>query len=258
MPDVTGTTSDPALSTSGVALPIGSTAPAQSQPPIAFISGDYPGEVIVPFTAHSLEGFRHWALSDECPTRGRFTFAAGELIIDMSPESIENHNFVKTEITTTLYSRTKKLKLGRVYSDGCLLSNMEARISTEPDATFATYESLRSGRCQIARSNRPGVTQEIVGSPDWVLEIVSPSSKRKDKQLLREGYFRAGIREYWLIDALSDEIDFQLLVRGDDGYISVAKHDDWLASPLFGCDFQLTRQEGEDGLWQYTLHVREY
>ena len=263
MADMTQIHSDPAMSASGVpASPISASSTTShldslSSPPIAFISGDYPGEVVVPSSAHTLEGFRQWALSEDCPNRGRFTFAAGELIIDMSPESIENHNFVKTEVTTVVYARAKRHKLGRVYSDGCLLSNVEANISTEPDTTFATYDTLRSGRCQVLPSRRPGVTQEIVGSPDWVLEIVSPSSKRKDKQLLREGYFRAGIGEYWLIDALGDEIDYQILIPGEDGYVAVETRKGWLASRTFGCSFRLTRKKDEDELWQYTLHVRE-
>lgn len=38
------------------------------------------------------------------------------------------------------------------------------------------------------------------GAPDWVIEVVSPSSKGMDygrKQLL---YFTAGVREYWVVD----------------------------------------------------------
>ena len=40
----------------------------------------------IPARAATLAGFRAWALSDEFPERGRFSFINGELFVDMSPE----------------------------------------------------------------------------------------------------------------------------------------------------------------------------
>jgi Uma2 family endonuclease len=97
---------------------------------------------------------------------------------------------------------------------------------------------------------------EIVGSPDWVMEIVSPRSIKKDKVLLREAYFKAGVGEYWLVDALGEEVDFQILVPGDKEYQAVDGQDGWLASPTFGKSFRLERSKDDDGLLQYTLHMK--
>ena len=40
----------------------------------------------------------------------------------------------------------------------------------------------------------------VVGAPDFVLEVVSPSTKRRDyfKKLMK--YENAGVREYWILD----------------------------------------------------------
>jgi Uma2 family endonuclease len=187
----------------------------------------------------------------------RLTFVAGELIIDMSPELFEAHNFPKTEITAVLYQRARELRIGRLFSDRSLFSNPSAGISTEPDAMLVTYASLRTGRSRVQPSDRAGVSEELVGSPDWILEIISPSSRRKDAKLLRDAYFTAGIPEYWLTDVLGEDIDFQILVRGEHSYVAVEPRDGWLASPTFGCSFRLTREKDEDGFWQYTLHVQE-
>ena len=222
-----------------------------------YIPRDQSGELVVPPSAHTLAGFRGWALSEDFPKRGQMTFVGGELIIDMSPEYFETHNFTKTEITSVIHGRARNLRIGRVFSDRGLFSNESAGVSTEPDAMFVTFSSLRSGRCQVVRSNRPGVGEELVGSPDWVLEILSPSSRRKDSKLLREAYFKAGIPEYWLVDALGEAVDLQILVAGKDGYVAVELQNGWLASPTFGCSFRLTREKDEDGFWQYTLHVQE-
>lgn len=52
---------------------------------------------------------------------------------------------------------------------------------------------------------------ELAGSPDIVVEIVSDSSVRKDRALLRDGYGRAGVREYWLVDARGQDLEFEIL-----------------------------------------------
>lgn len=46
---------------------------------------------------------------------------------------------------------------------------------------------------QITRRN-------ILGVPDFVLEVISPSTKRKDCTLKLRKYENAGVREYWLAD----------------------------------------------------------
>ena len=38
------------------------------------------------------------------------------------------------------------------------------------------------------------------GAPDWIIEIISPSSKKLDYYLKLNAYQDAGVREYWVID----------------------------------------------------------
>jgi Uma2 family endonuclease len=109
----------------------------------------------------------------------------------------------------------------------------------------------------IPEVGRPQSSKEIVGAVDWVLEIVSPSSSRKDKKLLREAYFEAGVPEYWLVDPLGETLDFQVLLRGDSGYVCVEAKDGWLASPTYRRSFRLIRGKDELGYWQYTLDIQE-
>ena len=40
----------------------------------------------------------------------------------------------------------------------------------------------------------------IVGAPDFVLEVLSPSTRRKDCIKKLDKYMEAGVREYWMID----------------------------------------------------------
>ena len=44
------------------------------------------------------------------------------------------------------------------------------------------------------------------GAPDWIIEIVSPSSKRMDYHIKLFKYRTARVREYWIVDALKNRI----------------------------------------------------
>lgn len=226
--------------------------------PVTVLPVEYAEEVRIPASAYNWEGFRAWAVSDDYPDRGKITFADGELIIDMSPESFEEQGAVKTEVSRVLAQLVRDRKLGHYRIDGMLISNKEAGLSSEPDSVFVSHATLKSGRAKLVPAiGRPQSSKEILGSVDWVLEIISPSSRRKDSTTLRDLYFRAGILEYWLIDVLGEDIDFQILVPGKAGYRAVAAVDGVLPSPSFGASFRLVRERDGEGFWQYTLEMRQ-
>ena len=214
-------------------------------------------KIRIPAGAFTLDGFREWALSDKFPKRGRISFIAEEVFIDMSPEEYQTHGQVKVEIGRVIPNLNVELHLGKFFPDRTLLTNKEARLSTEPDAAFATWESLELQRARLVpRLQRGEEYLELQGAPDWVLEIVSDSSVVKDTRRLREKYYRAGIKEYWLIDARADEVDFPILVRGPTGYVASPRRRGWQQSRVFSRSFRLERRRGRLGLWEYTLHVK--
>lgn len=56
--------------------------------------------------------------------------------------------------------------------------------------------------CDPGKLNDKGCT----GAPDWIIEIVSPSSRRMDYFIKLFKYRTAGVREYWIVDADRDRI----------------------------------------------------
>jgi Uma2 family endonuclease len=44
------------------------------------------------------------------------------------------------------------------------------------------------------------------GAPDWIIEIVSPGSKRMDYYVKLFKYRTAGVREYWIVDPMKNTI----------------------------------------------------
>ena len=54
----------------------------------------------------------------------------------------------------------------------------------------------------------------LAGAADLAVEIVSPDSKEPDRCDKLAEYEAAGVREYWIIDPLTEQADFHRLIRG--------------------------------------------
>jgi Uma2 family endonuclease len=208
----------------------------------------------VPASAFEHAGFRRWVTSLDFPSDIRATFVRGEVFIEMSPEAIESHNKVKTEVTSELHRLVKADDLGEVYGDRTLLTHVAAGLSTEPDVTFARWSTLESGRLRrVPKANRGDDYVELEGAPDVVIEIVSDSSAQKDLERLRVAYARAGIPEYWIIDARGDQLRFEILTRRGAKYAAKSAVGRAQRSPTFGCAFTLARRRNRIGAWRYDL-----
>src|SRR5262245_59660085 len=167
-------------------------------------------DVRVPDWVEDLESFSRWADSEEFPDEGRICFLGGEVWVDMSKEQVFTHNQVKTEYTYKLVGLTKRGKLGRYFGDGVRIRHPAADISSVPDGVIVSTTSLRTGLVRLVPGADEGYV-ELEGSPDMALEVLSDSSVRKDTVRLRQLYWEAGIREYWLVDARREPIVFDIL-----------------------------------------------
>lgn len=215
------------------------------------------GALQIPVNATRLPGFRAWAHSPQFPERGRISFLNGELFIDMSPEELENHNKVKEAIGRGVGNLNEECDAGEFFTDGVLVTNAAANLSTEPDGTFITWESLKAGRVKyIQRKDRRGEFVEIQGSPDWLLEVVSMFSVRKDTKILPGLYHQARIPEFWLVDARAAEISFQIMVYRARKYQTGVPSRGWSFSPVFQRFFRLTRRLNRMGRRQYKLEIK--
>jgi Uma2 family endonuclease len=51
------------------------------------------------------------------------------------------------------------------------------------------------------------ITEErVVGAPDFVLEVISPSTGFKDYTIKMHKYQEAGVREYWIVDSMKKRL----------------------------------------------------
>lgn len=206
----------------------------------------------VPDWVRDLASFRRWAKSDAFPSRGWYAHLDGQLYVDPSMERAA-HNLLKSEFTAVLAPLVKGTRAGYFFGDRMLLTNLEVGLSTEPDGMFVSYAAIKQERATLELGPD---TLEVEGSPDMVLEVVSPTSVEKDTVVLRDLYHRAGVQEYWLADPRGEDATFDILKRGPKGYAATRKQAGWLKSPVFGRSFRLTCQEDDLGMPTYALQVR--
>ena len=48
---------------------------------------------------------------------------------------------------------------------------------------------------------------KVSGPPDLVVEILSPGSRRRDRELKRSLYQRTGVDEYWIVDPVARQVE---------------------------------------------------
>jgi Uma2 family endonuclease len=210
--------------------------------------------VRVPPGVSSLASFRRWTRTDEFPQRGKFSFLDGELWIDMSPEALYTHNRLKGEIARVIGNLLKLRGGGAFFADGVLLSNASANLCTAPDGVFVSWDAFKSGRVSQVHGVEGYV--ELKGAPDITIEVVSRSSERKDKVVLRDLYWRAGVPEYWLLDVRDDKLSFDILRHHRAGYRKTSLERGWLLSRALDARFKLTRDADELGNPDFTLVVK--
>jgi Uma2 family endonuclease len=210
------------------------------------------GTIRVPVWVQDIESFRRWSLSAEFPDQGEISFLNGLLWVDPSMER-DIHNQIKTQMLIYLGGLVNANRLGRLYSDRMRLVHPEAGLSTEPDGIFATWESFQRQRVQLQKGTD---SLELIGSPDMVLEVVSPSSVEKDTVYLLDLYYRAGVSEYWLVNPLGDDVTVTLYRRSARKFIAVRPQRGWARSALFDRSFRLGEQINELNLPEFTLEVR--
>lgn len=92
--------------------------------------------------------------------------------------------------------------LSRIIADYIDAHNGSCKVYPAPFAVFLNRDDKNyvepdiSVICDKNKLNDRG----CCGAPDWIIEIVSPSSKRMDYLTKLFKYRTAGVREYWIID----------------------------------------------------------
>jgi Uma2 family endonuclease len=99
-------------------------------------------------------------------------------------------------------------------------------IFVEVDVRLGAHDIVRPDLSGWRRDRllKPGTTRPIDVVPDWVCEVVSPSTAALDRVTKRNLYARIGIRHYWLIDP--DARVLEALALSEGSWLEVGVYDD--------------------------------
>ena len=153
----------------------------------------------------------------------------GEHFVTPSPRV--KHQAVLQNLHLELAPFVRENRLGQLFVAplDVILSEVDV---VEPDLLFVSNE------------RREIVQDWIRGTPDLVIEILSPGSRRKDEILKRQLYERHGVSEYWLVDPEAETVKLYRLRDGVYGRprLLQAQHRDRLSTPLLpGLELPLAR-----------------
>ena len=146
----------------------------------------------------------------------------GEHYVTPSPNT--KHQTIALNLAGHLWSYVHKHRTGRVF--------------TAPfDVVFSDFDIVEPDLLFVSKARQADVltAKHVRGAPDLVVEIGSPSTRKRDETIKRRLYERFGVSEYWIIDP---ELDAIKVYRTTDGrFERVAElsleRDDVLESPLF-------------------------
>lgn len=143
---------------------------------------------------------RYLQLDDET----RYEIIDGELLLTPAPGT--RHQRVIRMASFRFSQFAEERGLGEVFfaPTDVVLSDQDV---VQPDILF-----IRASRVAELVQDRA-----IHGAPDLVVEIISPTSSRRDRWQKRALYERSGIPEYWIVDPANRYVE--VLSLGKAGYV---------------------------------------
>lgn len=121
------------------------------------------------------------------PEGQRAELMDGELYMMSTPSRIHQRFIMELSFRIRDYIGRKNGDCEVYPSPFAVFLNVGNDIYLEPDITvICDKDKLTDEGCQ--------------GAPDWIIEIVSPSSMRMDYYVKLFKYRTAGVREYWIVD----------------------------------------------------------
>lgn len=144
----------------------------------------------------------------------------GELSAAKAPAL--KHQQLIIRIGTILTNYLDQNPVGQVWSTpGVIFDELNSAI---PDLVFIAEDRI----AQIAS----GI--HIVGAPDLAIEILSPGAEntRRDNVVKRQTYAKFGVKEYWIVEPISEVIEISKLQNDIFASAGKFRNDDEITSAL--------------------------
>ena len=88
--------------------------------------------------------------------------------------------------------------------------------------------------------------KRIFGAPDFVMEVLSPSTRNKDIFVKSYKYMNAGVREYWMVDPMRETVTVYDMRVPDDAEMHVYTFEDKVPVAIYDGDLVIDFKEIAD------------
>ena len=138
----------------------------------------------------------------------------GEVYVTPSPTS--RHQRVVTNLAFRIGLYLHDNPLGEVF-----VAPLDVIFSVDDDVTEPDILYVSNERASIISE------RGIEGAPDWLIEVTSPSTRKRDFTLKLKRYQRYGVRLYWIVD-----LEAEMIHVWEEGGHEVFEADDTLSVSL--------------------------
>lgn len=158
---------------------------------------------VAEFTRPKTKAHRLWTYDEmvtELPETNQPTeLWNGEIVRSPAPQPY--HQEIVLNFAHRLKDFAAKGKLGKVYVSPVEVVLTQKRV-VQPDVLF------------ISKARLGIVKNYIDGVPDLAMEVISESSRQRDRIQKKALYEQCGLPEYWIIDPDSETIEVFALIKG--------------------------------------------
>lgn len=154
----------------------------------------------------------------DTPDDVRYQLIEGDLVREPAPTT--THQTILVNLAVLLAPFVKSNGLGRVFTAPTDVYLSDTNV-VQPDVLFVS-----AARAHLITE------RDVHGAPDLVIEIASPSTERRDRQVKREIYARHGVSEYWLVHPLDRTVETFRLENGRFAAAGSYRGTDAFTTPL--------------------------
>jgi len=154
----------------------------------------------------------------------RYELLNGRLYMMASPTDL--HQVIAAELTAqfVIFLRDKTC---RVYP------TLDVRLHKDEDTVFQPDIIVVCDQSKISKKG-------CKGAPDFIAEILSPSTERRDRITKFKAYRQAGVLEYWIIDPDERIVTAYRLIDGNYAAEAYSNTDTAPVQTLPGCEIDLS------------------
>jgi Uma2 family endonuclease len=131
----------------------------------------------------------------------RYEIVNGVLL--MAPAPTPDHQSIAVRIAYYMFPHVDLAGIGKLFT-APIDVELGPKNVFQPDLVVVLNEHLD----RVA-------AKKIIGAPDLVIEVASPSTAAYDRLIKYEQYAQAGITEYWIVKPASHTVEMLVLEDGD-------------------------------------------